>query len=107
LHEVTEHKRRQTEQNLVEKFLVYRLQDNQMKRERSNEIDKQAKIWVRCSEIVRHANQGCQMVCFQTKNPNLDKFCGSCNGRCWYILWTLGPFCSLLLYSVDIWYSSW
>jgi hypothetical protein len=25
--------------------------------------------------------QGCQMVCFQTKNPNLGKLGGSCNGR--------------------------
>jgi hypothetical protein len=32
---------------------------------------------------------------------------GSCTGRCWYILWTLGPFYSLLLYFMDIWYSSW
>jgi hypothetical protein len=35
------------------------------------------------------------MVCFQTKNPNLG---GSFNGRCWYILWTLGPFHDLLFY---------
>jgi hypothetical protein len=27
--------------------------------------------------------QGCQLVCFQTKNPN---FGGSCNGKSWYIL---------------------
>jgi hypothetical protein len=40
--------------------------------------------------------QGCQMVCFQTKNPNLGKF--SCSGRYWYALRTLGPFYSLLLY---------
>jgi hypothetical protein len=26
----------------------------------------------------------------------------SCNGRCWYILWTLGPFYGLLFYFVDI-----
>jgi hypothetical protein len=34
---------------------------------------------------------------------------GSCNGRRWYILWTLGPFfgLGLLLYFMDIWYSSW
>jgi hypothetical protein len=49
------------------------------------------------------------MVCFQTKIPNLGKFC---NGRCWFleaiamedvgILWTLGTFYSLLLYFMDI-----
>jgi hypothetical protein len=26
---------------------------------------------------------------------------------CTYILWTLGPFYGLLLYFMDIWYSSW
>jgi hypothetical protein len=30
-------------------------------------------------------------------------FRGSCNGRCWYIFWTLGPFHGLLLYFMDIW----
>jgi hypothetical protein len=34
-------------------------------------------------------------------------FGGSCNGRCWYILCTLGPFYGLLLYFMDIWYSLW
>jgi hypothetical protein len=34
--------------------------------------------------------QGCQMVCFQAKNPNLGKFMRVL--QCWYILWTLGPF---------------
>jgi hypothetical protein len=34
-------------------------------------------------------------------------FGGSCKGRCWYILWTLGPFFGLLLYFMDIWYSLW
>jgi hypothetical protein len=29
-----------------------------------------------------------------------------CNRRCWYTLWTLGPFYGLLLYFMDIWYSS-
>jgi hypothetical protein len=32
--------------------------------------------------------RGCQMVCFQTKNPNLGKF-WRCNWRCGYILRTL------------------
>jgi hypothetical protein len=34
-------------------------------------------------------------------------FGGSCNGRCWHILWTLGRFYGLSLYFMDIWYSSW
>jgi hypothetical protein len=45
------------------------------------------------------SEQGCQMVCFRTKNPNLGKFRRtSCNGRCWHISWTFGPFYSLLVY---------
>jgi hypothetical protein len=46
--------------------------------------------------------QGCQMGFFQTKNPNWVNFGGSFNGKCWYILWTLGPFYGLLLYFIDI-----
>jgi hypothetical protein len=34
-------------------------------------------------------------------------FGGSCNGRCWYILRTLGPSYGLLLDFMDIWYTSW
>jgi hypothetical protein len=33
-------------------------------------------------------------------------FDGSCNRRCWYILWTLGPFYGPLLYFMDILYNS-
>jgi hypothetical protein len=43
-----------------------------------------------------YVDQGCQMVCFQTKNPNLGKF--------WRVLQrTLGPFYGLLLYFMDTW----
>jgi hypothetical protein len=35
---------------------------------------------------------------------NIGEFC---NGRCWYILRTFGPFYGLLLYFMEIWYSSW
>jgi hypothetical protein len=31
-------------------------------------------------------------------------FGGSCNGRCWYILWTIGKFYSHLVNFVAIWY---
>jgi hypothetical protein len=34
-------------------------------------------------------------------------FGGSCNGRRWHILWTLGLFYGVLLYFIDIWYSLW
>jgi hypothetical protein len=42
--------------------------------------------------------QGCQMACFQTKIPIRVNIGGSCNGRCWYMLW---PFALhiLLLFS--------
>jgi hypothetical protein len=43
---------------------------------------------------------------FKPKIQIWVNFGGSCNGRCWYILWTLGPFYGLLLYFMDIWYSS-
>jgi hypothetical protein len=36
------------------------------------------------------AEQGCQMAYFQTKNTYLGKFWGSCNGKCWYIIWPFG-----------------
>jgi hypothetical protein len=41
---------------------------------------------------------------FKPKIQIWVKFGGSCNWRCWYILWTLGPFYGLLLYFCDIWY---
>jgi hypothetical protein len=44
---------------------------------------------------------------FKPKIQILANFGGSCNGRCWYILWTLGPFYGLLLYFMNNWYSSW
>jgi hypothetical protein len=34
------------------------------------------------------------------------KFGGSCAGRCWFILWTLDQFYSLLFNFMDFWYSS-
>jgi hypothetical protein len=44
---------------------------------------------------------------FKPKIQIWVNFGGTCNGRCWYILWTLGLFYSLLLYFMDIGYSSW
>jgi hypothetical protein len=49
------------------------------------------------------------MACFQTKSPDLGKFLGACNGRCfnvhlvyfmagWYILWPFGIFYGYLVY---------
>jgi hypothetical protein len=49
--------------------------------------------------------QGCQMVCFRTKNPNLGKF--------WRVLqwkmlaYFMDTWSNLGLYVMDIWCSSW
>jgi hypothetical protein len=48
--------------------------------------------------------QGCQMHYFQAKNPNLDNFGGTCNGRCWYILWRFGLFYGNLVFFVANWF---
>jgi hypothetical protein len=42
--------------------------------------------------------QGCKMAYFQTKIPILVNFGGSCNGKCWYILWPFGLFYGHLVY---------
>jgi hypothetical protein len=64
------------------------------------------------------AEQGCQMVSFRTKNPNLGKFWRALYGKYWYIL---GPFgilyrylgsfmttwyfwCSFGMYIFPVWY---
>jgi hypothetical protein len=51
------------------------------------------------------------MVCFQTKNPNLGKFCGVSLWKIslyfltiWSILWLLEIFYGHLVYFVVIWY---
>jgi hypothetical protein len=55
--------------------------------------------------------QGCQMVCFQTKNPNLDQFWRVLLLKIlvyfkaiWSILWPLEIFYSHLVYFAVIWY---
>jgi hypothetical protein len=49
----------------------------------------------------RPPSQVCQMVFFKPKIQIWANFGGSCNGRCWYILWKLGPFYGLLLHFMD------
>jgi hypothetical protein len=52
-------------------------------------------------------HQGCQMVCFQTQNPNLGKFWRKLEW-CWkiviYILWPFGTYCGDVEYFMTIWY---
>jgi hypothetical protein len=45
--------------------------------------------------------QGCQMVCFQSKNPNLGKFWRVLQR---YILWTFGIVRGNLAYFFPFWY---
>jgi hypothetical protein len=55
----------------------------------------------------RHTPRVARWFLFKPKIQIWVNFGGSCNGRCWYILCTLGPFYGLFLYFMDIWYSSW
>jgi hypothetical protein len=55
--------------------------------------------------------QGCQMVCFQTKNPSLGKFCRVLLWKIlvyfmtiWSVLWPFGIFCGTLVYFSPFWY---
>jgi hypothetical protein len=45
-----------------------------------------AELWILLGRFSAAADQGCQVVCFQTKIPIWVNFGGSCNGKCWYIL---------------------
>jgi hypothetical protein len=56
-------------------------------------------------------NQGCQMMCFQTKNTNLGKFRRVLQWKMlvyfmaiWSILRQCGIFCGHLVYFMVIWY---
>jgi hypothetical protein len=65
-----------------------------------------------------NGSQGCQMVCFQTKNPNLGKFWRVLQwkilvyfitirfilGPFANILWPFGIFCGHLVYFSPFWY---
>jgi hypothetical protein len=44
---------------------------------------------------------------FKPKIPIWVNFGGSCNERCWYILWLFGIFYGQLVYFVAIWYILW
>jgi hypothetical protein len=49
-------------------------------------------------------DQGCQMVGFQTKNPNLGKFFSALEWKIFIIVWPLGIFYGHLGYFMTIWY---
>jgi hypothetical protein len=48
--------------------------------------------------------QGCQMVCFQTKNPNLGKFLRVLQWKMMVYFIDTWSIYSILLYFMDIWY---
>jgi hypothetical protein len=52
------------------------------------------------------SQQGCQMFkyIFKPKILIWVNFAGSCNARCWWILWPFGIFCGHFVYSIVIWY---
>jgi hypothetical protein len=70
-----------------------------------------AGLWTHPPLLLRLANGLSTTVArrfvFKPKIQTWVNFGGSCTGRCWYILWTLGPLYSLLLYFMDFWCSSW
>jgi hypothetical protein len=48
-------------------------------------------------------DQGCQMVCFQTKIRIWVNFGWPKNGECWYILWLFEILFGNLVYFMAIW----
>jgi hypothetical protein len=54
---------------------------------------------VETQKLHLHMKQGCQMVCFQIKNPNLGKF--------WRAFVNIGIFYDHLEYFIAIWYNFW
>jgi hypothetical protein len=58
-------------------------------------------------QILLYQTRVARWFAFKPKIQIWVNFGGSCNGRCRYILWTLGPFYGLLLHFMDIWYSLW
>jgi H+/Cl- antiporter ClcA len=56
-----------------------------------------------CSAVLS-VTQGCQMVCFQTKDSNLVKFSRALDWKNGYILWPFGIFYGHLGYFVFSWY---
>jgi hypothetical protein len=55
----------------------------------------------------RHFFRVARWHIFKTKIPILVNLGGFCIGRCWYILWTLGPIYGRLVYFEAIWYILW
>jgi hypothetical protein len=54
--------------------------------------------------LLQYIFEGCQMVCFQTKNPIWVNLGGSYNRKCGSILWSFRIFYGNLAYFMAIWY---
>jgi hypothetical protein len=52
-----------------------------------------------------HLDQGCQMVSFQTKNPNLDKFWRALDRKMLMYFMTIWNILQTLRYFMTIWYT--
>jgi hypothetical protein len=60
-------------------------------------------IWVRTGV----SNRVARWYIFNPKILIWVNFGGSCNGRCWYILWPFGQFYGHLVYFRALWYILW
>jgi hypothetical protein len=81
---------------------------------RRNSAQSGHPVYIHCRTISSafSSGQGCQMVCFQTRQPNLEKNSGPHIGKClylfygyleyfmdiWDILWPFGTFCVHLVH---------
>jgi hypothetical protein len=73
---------------------------------------KNQRMYFVLSDADGRPDQGCQMVCFQTQNPNLGKFLRVLDWKIliylmaiWNILWRFGIFYGHLVRFVFIWYT--
>jgi hypothetical protein len=64
------------------------------------------RLWKHMSaSLLCCADQGCQMVCFQTKNPSVGKFWRALDWKMLiYILWPFGILYGYFWYYMTIWY---
>jgi hypothetical protein len=69
----------------------------------SNPLQLAKKLFFQCFQSARFS-QGCQMVYFQTKNPNFGKFKRPSHWKEWVYFWPFGIFNGHSGYVITIWY---
>jgi hypothetical protein len=57
-----------------------------------------------CIIDILHTSRVARWYIFKPKIPIRVSFAGSCNRKCWYILWPFGPFSSHFVYFMALWY---